>query len=275
MIEQNKRFLELAETVKIEIVETGYARLGREWHQEEVCSPYSRLYYVISGSGILVIRGGGNREKRERLLLPGRVCLIPNGLYYDYRCEDRLEKVYFHINVRMQDGFDLFRGCEDSYEFSLGEEYPSRIKALYESSDPADYFALKGEIYAAIARFIAAADLQDKAVRTYSPLMAQLFAILPQRISSPVTIKELAKALNVSESTLAKRFRKETGMTVGSYMDQLLMGRARQLLAAGNRSIGEIAEELGFCDQFYFSRYFRKKQGETPSSYKRRYHGRG
>ena len=31
MIEQNKRFLELAETVKIEIVETGYARLGREW----------------------------------------------------------------------------------------------------------------------------------------------------------------------------------------------------------------------------------------------------
>ena len=33
--------------------------------------------------------------------------------------------------------------------------------------------------------------------------------------------------------------------------------------------IAEIAEQLDFCDQFYFSRFFRQRQGETPSRYRR------
>ena len=33
----------------------------------------------------------------------------------------------------------------------------------------------------------------------------------------------------------------------------------------------EIAEELGYCDQFYFCRYFKERQGMTPSAYRQRY----
>ena len=52
------------------------------------------------------------------------------------------------------------------------------------------------------------------------------------------------------------------------YLDSMLMQRARELLLT-DQSIAEIAEQLDFCDQFYFSRFFRQRQGETPSRYRR------
>jgi len=36
-------------------------------------------------------------------------------------------------------------------------------------------------------------------------------------------------------------------------------------------SIGEIADELGFVDRLYFSKYFKQRQGMTPSEYKQNY----
>jgi AraC-like DNA-binding protein len=59
-------------------------------------------------------------------------------------------------------------------------------------------------------------------------------------------------------------------MTLGRYMDDLLLQRAQQMLLSSEESISRIAEQLGFCDQFYFSRYFRQRLQETPSQYRRR-----
>ena len=105
-------------------------------------------------------------------------------------------------------------------------------------------------------------------MREYSPLLRSLFPIVRASISSRMTARRLAEQLSVSESTLTKRFRAETGLTLGRYLDSMLMQRARELLLT-DQSIAEIAEQLDFCDQFYFSRFFRQRQGETPSRYRR------
>lgn len=296
-IQRNGRFAELWGKVKIELLESGVAHLGTEWHNEDVCSPYSRLYYVISGSGIIRLPKGGQNngdggipagslgqeagmpcmaaerpaKAEKKILCPGHIYLIPNGLYYQYYCEDTLDKLYFHINVLMPDGFDLFRGCGKCPEISAGMDRILRAKALYESGKPEDYLRLRGEIYSALAELVAAADVSDKLTHTYSPLLNQLFSVIHRNITCGLTIKELAAQLHVSESTLSKQFKKETGMPLGRYMEQRILGKARQFLVASPASIGEIAAELGFCDQFYFSRYFKERQGETPSAYRRRY----
>ena len=75
------------------------------------------------------------------------------------------------------------------------------------------------------------------------------------------------------EETQGKRFRADTGQSVSDYMDSLLMQRLQRELLSGEATLAEIADELGFCDQFYMSRYFKKRQGETPSAYRRRLGG--
>ena len=271
-VQYNESFYRIANTVKIEVMEAGLADLGQDWRGEDMCSPYSRLYYVISGAGYLRLRGGEGKEPGLYTLRPGHLYLIPNGLSYDFFCEDKLEKVYFHINVSLQNGLELFYGRKNYYELQIEDETIERLKQWITSDRPEDYFHMQGEIYHAVAYFVKAAGLETKVNRNYSEIVTRLFTLLP-KLKISVSVQEMAKMLNVSESTLAKHFKKETGMTIGDYREQLMMGRARQLLALGKLSVGEIAEELGYCDQFYFSRYFKEHQGMTPSAYKQRYAG--
>ena len=268
MILYNDRFKKMANTVKIEVLEAGFSELDRNWRSRDASSPYSRLYYVISGKGYLRLRGKEDASVHE--LRPGYLYLIPNGLSYEYYCEDRLDKVYFHINVLLQNGLELFSDCENYYELAVEEELAGRMKQWLLSGRAEDCFHMNGEIYHAVGAFMEAAGVAAKAERQYSAMVREVFAISPN-LKVAVTVREIAAILNVSESTLAKQFKKETGMSIGSYREQLLMNRARQLLAMGRLSVGEIAEALGFGDPFYFSKYFKQRQGCTPSKYKGHY----
>ena len=83
------------------------------------------------------------------------------------------------------------------------------------------------------------------------------------------TQKHLAEKLHVSTSTLSKRFRQETGMSPREYLEQLVISRACTLLLADELGIADVAEELGFSDQFYFAKYFKKQMHVSPSGYRR------
>lgn len=266
----NKPFLKVSNNIKIEVLEAGLANLDSAWRREDVCSPYSRLYYVISGMGYLRLHDSSSQKKTLHALKPGFLYLIPNGLSYDYFCEDKLEKVYVHINVLLQNGLELFSGCKNYYALPVEEAALTCMKTWMTSDHPDDYFRLKGEIYHAVADFIQETHREHMVEQTYSPMVTSLFALLSQ-LKLSASIGEAARILNASESTLSKHFKKETGMSIGSYKEQLIMNQARQMLAMNQRSIGEIAEELGFKDQFYFAKYFKKRQGMPPSAYRNCY----
>lgn len=269
-VQRNIGFSKAMNTIKISLYETGFADLDSEWKQQDVCSPYSRLYYVFSGKGYLRIHDMKQGKERIHELSPGNVYLIPNGFAYDYFCQDRLEKAYIHFNVLMENGLDLFSGCQEYYEMPMKQEDLDQVKQWMLGNEPKDFFSLQGEVYRAVASFINKAGLEPKLNRQYSYLVSKVFAVAPG-LKQSVSVHEIAKMLNVSESTLTKHFKRETGMSIGDYREHLIMNKARQLLADGKLSIREIAEELGFADQFYFCKYFKHHQELTPSSYRRYY----
>ncbi len=276
-IQTNEEFKKVINTIKIEVLEAGFCDLDCNWRMADECSPFSRLYYVISGEGYLRLHGTQNVPSKESngendlyVMRPGHLYLISNGLSYDYFCEDRLEKVHIHINVLLENGLELFKGCSQFYELPVEEILLENMKKWMISRSPEAYFCMQGEIYYAVARFIEHIGMREKLNKQYSEIVRKMFALLPGMDIS-ISICELAKKMNVSESTLAKRFKKETGMSIGNYREQLIMNRARQLLAMGKMTVGEVADELGFGDRLYFSKYFKQRQGMTPSEYKQYY----
>ena len=64
-------------------------------------------------------------------------------------------------------------------------------------------------------------------------------------------------------------FKKEIGVSVGRYIDDRLMYVAELELRRGEKSINEISDMLGFCDQFYFSRRFSQTYGIPPIKYRK------
>ena len=85
---------------------------------------------------------------------------------------------------------------------------------------------------------------------------------------SKITASELTKTVNVSYPKLYKDFIKEFGIPPIEYVNQRRLGKAQLLLENSQMSIKEIALYCGFTDPLYFSRYFKKHIGFSPSEYR-------
>ena len=68
-------------------------------------------------------------------------------------------------------------------------------------------------------------------------------------------------------------FKKYTGQTPTAYIERKRLDKAKQLLAQGSDSVKQIAHAVGFFDEYYFMRRFKKDVDLTPSEYRERFSG--
>ncbi len=85
------------------------------------------------------------------------------------------------------------------------------------------------------------------------------------------SIAKIAKKLSVSQRYLSDTLKKETGKTTTEHLHLHLIDEAKNILLQPNKSIAEVAYQLGFEYPPYFSRLFKKKEGISPTQYREKY----
>lgn len=266
-ITYNQDHLRLWKTYGLNIPYAGFAQLGPEWKAAKASSPFSRLYYITKGKGTIQL------DDRTLPLEEGNVYLLPAGLPYGYLCEDYMEQLFFHINFTHHNGIDLFRGCDCIYSRDMTAREMASVKQRYLSGHIADAFYLQGVLLQELSGFLNMAGIGEAHIRQYSPLIEQVFCLAQNPVDAGRHVSDLADQLHVSSSTLTKHFRQETGMAPGEYLTQLIISKACNLLLTDDYSVTEIAKELGFADQFYFAKYFKKQMLISPSGYRKQMRG--
>ncbi len=93
---------------------------------------------------------------------------------------------------------------------------------------------------------------------------------LDAHFDQSLTLDLLAGRAKLSVSRLAHRFKEETGATLIEYLTWVRIGHAQRLLAETDKSCQKIADEVGYNNQSYFSRAFRRVVGITPRQFRRR-----
>lgn len=81
--------------------------------------------------------------------------------------------------------------------------------------------------------------------------------------------EEIAKEFYLTKNYIAETFRRETGITLGDYITKVKLYRALELMADSALKTYEIAELLGYSDE-YFYKLFRRQFGMTPSQYRQK-----
>lgn len=84
-----------------------------------------------------------------------------------------------------------------------------------------------------------------------------------------LSIAQVAEAMGLSEGHLSHVFKRETGKTLGSYITEYRIQRARELLRDHRNKVYEVAEMVGYRDITYFSATFKRVTGMTPSEVQR------
>ena len=100
-------------------------------------------------------------------------------------------------------------------------------------------------------------------------IISALEHLIEQHYAEHQLVSFYAEQLHVSVSQLNVSTRQQLNKSVTELVQERLMAEARRLLAYSTKTISEIAWQLNFSDNSYFSRFFKKHSGMSPEAFRK------
>ena len=215
--------------------------------------------YLTEGEVLVEIEG------KNILLRPGQVLLIPEN----------------HLMVLKH--FNACKGICGSFSLDYLKDASYPVLRTPEPILQSFWFDDAVFIGALFKRMLTAYEDKDKAFlqSALDLILAQLrpggkVAAVPEKFlqlvfqqdTPPASVAEYANLLKVTPNYLNKTVKSHTHRTAIDWIEIARLNLAKQLLKDPTIPIVEIAERTGLPDQSYFSRFFKKKTGLTPSQYR-------
>lgn len=83
-----------------------------------------------------------------------------------------------------------------------------------------------------------------------------------------LSLEKLSNVFFLSREHISRKYKQETGMTLSKYITQLRISQAKSWLKQKDKSIYSISTMLGYQDEIYFSKLFKKVVGMTPFEFR-------
>lgn len=110
---------------------------------------------------------------------------------------------------------------------------------------------------------------QENAAMSPSDIAGMLHAYLNDHFNEDVKMSQIADRMNYSCSYLTKVFCNEYNLTPSKYLISIRMQKAQQMLKHNPElTVRQIGESVGYPEQGYFSRIFKKQTGASPLEYR-------
>ncbi len=221
--------------------------------------------YIIGGNGYLEINGESYEPQTDSMYV---LSLGSRHRYWPHR-EKPWEKIFFAIKGDMVD-YLLHAYRLDRIHYLPG---CASLLKYFEAMHRLNYHTDNVNHQAAVVfhQFIeAAAQLVYGEEGLPLPLeLEKLKSELDRHLEHPFTLEQYCRENNCSAAHLIRSFRQCFGDTPYGYLMKRRMELAQRLLLYSHFSIKEIAERLCFSDQYYFSNYFKRKNGISPRAFRK------
>lgn len=253
---------DMLNSVDMKLGYLGYATVDSKWKTDGLATPFHRLYFIESGTGTLSAGG-------ESLILePGKVYLLPAQLPCSYGCPEKLTQLFFHFNLTLADGFDLLRNVRKPAVLEVPQEQIAQLRQCCAAPSYAGVLTVRTAILSLLQQMHSRFDFAWDFVPEYSRCVAAAMQVISCELSSRLRVKDLAQRCFVSNTYLTRCFRREVGISVKEYVTLQLVAEAQRLLSHTEISVEKISGDLGFCDQFYFSEWFKRNCRVSPLQYR-------
>lgn len=111
--------------------------------------------------------------------------------------------------------------------------------------------------------------ISTSSIGVRQPKVAQVIKIMEQTLQAPLTMKQLAASVGLSERSLLRRFRATLNVTPQQYYRDLRLDASRRLLDNSDLNVTEVAIACGFDSRGPFTRAFKQVFGTSPSSHRK------
>lgn len=183
--------------------------------------------------------------------------------YYIHFTGRDCEQILKQLGLYEIDIFDMGvnRGFEEIFERMLAEYAAKRYAYEY----PCAAFLL--QLLTVAARRLECAERLISVQN--EDRIRHAIELISRRIARELLVEEVARECCMSVGYFAHLFRKSVGMSPYTYLTQLRLEKAKELLTYTDNPIGAVGKAIGYDDQNYFSRFFKKQMGVAPSEYRK------
>lgn len=236
------------------------------------------LGYVSSGSGRLIVDG-----QTHSLKIGTCFFLTPFNQFQLYGDEKSRLKLYF-----LQYNGVTIRITEQGYQTEMSvapairthhlvielssyvavEAYFAKLQHSLQTKDHESNLRSRTLFYELLLHL---QDIKKQDSVNINESIQRTITYMQQHYSEPIESGDLPKIAGLTPSSYCRAFKKATGLSPGNYLTQLRINRAKELMMLPNYTLKQIGLSVGFTDQLYFSRVFKKSEGYSPSVYMRRH----
>ena len=233
---------------------------------EGVC-PYNSIHFIMSGSGYF----------NGRKLTAGMGFTVLNNQHVRYHPDRDDPWTYLFIAFHGEDKEDFFKSqglsymVESPYTFTFTKKdelqelyrvYKSSLEALCTSKHSRSAMF---RVFLSFARDASAStELKPKSV-----YLKKATEFIEMNYSKNISVENIASMLGISRSYLRNIFYESYGLSPQTYIINMKIGHAVELLKLPSNTVSYIAEECGYPDVLQFSKIFKKPTGYSPSVYRK------
>ncbi|MDD3113420.1 MAG: AraC family transcriptional regulator [Candidatus Izemoplasmatales bacterium] len=252
---------QLIRNTHFSVGEAAFATVGSFWKDIVAFYQNHRIYLITEGSADLYLRG-----KKVRLQA-GNLYFIPAYSVVTADCQVFLSHYFIHF-IADKGLSNLF----DSLRFDMVTKEQPGDEQLFQSMvdnikiqppTVSSILSLNGTLQLLLSRFFQNAEFVTNDIFRFSDIIAYI----DNHITEQISVADMAKIANLNETYFTHAFNKIIGITPIQYVINKKINYAMTLLNSGGHLVRDVAYQLGFKDEFYFSRLFKKKTGISPSKF--------
>lgn len=218
----------------------------------------------------------GNR--RQVTARPGEVLMVPAGARHALTFDPGTTANGLHIHFGLYHDLDVFSvyRIPSVLAGEAARTAAPATSALTATLARQDNFSLEAlaarhaDAYRFLAEILAVSRRKPEPAHRLATLgrLQAALQLIEQRPAPLPSVAELAEHCSLSRNRFGELFKAALGMSPKQYIDQRRLRRAMSLLVHGDASITDIAERLGFCDAYHFSKRFKALTGQSPRHYR-------
>lgn len=227
------------------------------------------LMYVSQGELVL------NLPDRETVFRAGQFVIFRPGCATRYSKSDHQDMTYYWIHFTGSEVPDVLAGCgiqaETLYDAGISQPLIDDFHRLFDNFLYRDQYlqpAAAALLVLILVRLRRKAAGQLKKPTEATPeRISRSLAYIHKHYSQAITVRDLAELEHLSASRYSALFRACMGQSPQSFIIDLRLRMAIELLQRTDLTVKQVAHTVGYDDQLYFSRLFRSRRGVAPSHY--------
>jgi AraC family transcriptional activator of pobA len=253
-------------------------------YQESVLKPHRHNFYL----SVLFTKGSGKHqiEFNNYEIKPGAVFMIVPGQVHNWQPSKDVDGyVFFHtteffnLNFTFEkvENYPFYTCLRNSPQIVLKKPALKTIEPLYheiveeyhqnELMKFQRIASLINALYISLSREYMPGEMQNAQHLSYLTKLKKLEGLVDENFKTEKYPKAYAQMMHMSVKHLNRISKICIDKTVSEIISDRIILEAKRIMAFSKHNISEIIDELGYEDNSYFSRLFKKKTGKTPLEY--------